>query len=317
MQTSLMQLLWRHYRRRMGALGVIAVLLGFWLAWSETGSWSHQLTGAIFDAQIHQWTVYTQATMGSLSLYPGGLLFMGLLVGLLLMNGDLKDHFNGFLFMSGYRRTTIYWHKALLGIGTLLAMALVTTVIHYAVYLSHLAPGQTFNLALPGLLTSWGYGFLQTVGFFTIGWFAALIVGQTGPLVITVAGFLVSLIGVVPVIERLWFPTQPVSAQADARLAGVLALGWLLAIVILLPWGAWLYRRLSLENDGHYLLFAGLRWPVFLVYVVYLGLIFVGNHVAWSPMTLIYAAFVVFGYLWLWRPHPLEWWRRRHTGIEK
>lgn len=146
MQTSLMQLLWLHYRRRMGALGVIAVLLGFWLAWSETGSWSHQLTGAIFDAQIHQWTVYTQATMGSLSLYPGGL-----------------------LFMSGYRRTTIYWHKALLGIGTLLAMALVTTVIHYAVYLSHLAPGQTFNLALPGLLTSWGYGFCRPLASLPLG----------------------------------------------------------------------------------------------------------------------------------------------------
>lgn len=307
MDKNLRRLLWRQYRKRFWSLGLISLLIMALSAWADTTTWLYHSKTTVFGPQMHQWLAFdaTKLRFGSFSLYSPWLMFAFGLAGLVLMNQDLKDHFNQFLFTSGYRRRQIYWTKLTLGLGGLLGIAVVTTAIQYLIYWLQMPASVTLDLAWPGLITTWLMDLTTSIGFFAICWFAALIIGQTGALWVTLAGFILSLVGIISV-------NVPGFNLLTAQQGQWTEIGaWIVATIILAVWGAWLYQRLSLEHDGEYLLFPGLRWPVYLVFVIYVTVIFSGGFHVTTAGIIALLVTVIFGYLWLWRP-KLTWHRTKN-----
>jgi len=313
MQKQLDRLLWRRYRGRLLALAGISVLVGLVNALIDVSAWSIQIQGVMFNQYIKDWTVYQPTIQrsatefhhfASLSLYSYWLVFIFWLGGLVVMWQDLKEHFNQFLFASGYKRTSVYWAKLRVSLTALLGIAIVTMVVQDLVYWVNVPHGMQVNLAWPGLLTTWAVGLAMSVGLFAVSWFAALIIGQSGPLVVTICGFTLSLIRGANVI-RSW-TTSWTAAQRDWLVVGV----WLVAALFLFVWGAVLYRHLSLEHDGEYLLFPALRLPVYLVFIVYLTGLFALNGSGWEPSLYTFLITMFFGYWWLWRPNVSQRWRQ-------
>lgn len=313
MNKNLTRLLWRHYGKRLTAISAIALLAVLFLALSDTGSWSVKPGTNLFSNQITKWEVYSSgAGYGTLALYSNGLWFIYWLTGILLMQSDLKDNFNQFLFTSGYRRSAIYWHKLLIGVGTLLALTVLTSLIHFGIYWLKLDSQVVINLAWPGLLTSWAMGLATSLGAFAITWFASLIIGQTGPLLVTAAGFTFSLIGVGGFIS-----TQTLKYDLSMSVRNWLTIGvWTAGVVVLLLWGAWLYNRLPLENNGKYLMFPGLRVPVYVVFVTYMTFLFAGNGEYLIPTLSVAIISAAFGYCWLWWPEIMDRRHRRHVTVK-
>lgn len=295
MNKQLFQLLWRHYRKRLIALGAISLLVIIGISLADAGTWVVKPGQRLLSDQVNQWMLYQFSNRGTVSLFPVWLLFVFWVGGFLLMNQDLKDHFNQFLFTSGYRRQTIYWAKLLLGLGVLLGITVMTTGVQYLVYWLKVPAGVTFNLAWPGVLASWGIGLANAVGMFAIFWFAALIIGQTGALIVTVSGFTLSVVGWANVWSQ-WIKMTPVQSE------WVSALGWVVAALILFIWGSVLYARLSLEHNGEYLMFPGLKVPVYIVFVLYVTFLFSVNAGELAPGLTAFIISALFGYWWLWRP---------------
>lgn len=304
MTKNLSRLLWRRYRQRFWALLGISVLAGIAVAWLDAETWTIPNSG-LFTDQINQWIVYQSSKFGSVSLFSYWLVFVAWLSGLLLMMQDLKDNFNQFLFASGYKRQRIYWTKLGMALVGLLAIDVVTALVQYLTYWIKLPHGMSFNLALPGFLTTWLSGLVLSLLMFAICWFAALIVGQSGALVITVCGFTLSMTGLMTYF-------QSVTVHMATRDIEWLAMGlWLLAALILLVWGSFLFDRLSLEHNGEYLMFPRLRVPLYIVFVLYMTFIFSLNAENWQPGTTAFIIAAIFGYLWLWRPQLIEKWHQR------
>jgi len=312
MNKNLSRLLWRHYRKRLIAMLLITVLVGLFMANADADTWTTIPGHGLFTDKIHQWQLYSNTggiNLGIVNLYPSVMYVMFWLAGTLFMNQDLKDHFNQFLFSSGYRRGTIYWHRLVLVLGSLLALTAITIAVSYGWYWVKLEPDVAFNLAWPGVLTAWGFGLAISLGLFAIGWFAALIIGQTGPLVVTSGGFVLSLIAVAGIISSMLWHRQWSMVATEWFMAGLSLVGTL----ILVLWGAWLYQRLSLEHNGEYLLFPKLRLPVYLVFVTYVTAVFGfgGSFSNALPVMVVCGFTLVFGYFWLWGTSRLKKHRRR------
>ncbi|MFC0379028.1 ABC transporter permease [Levilactobacillus acidifarinae] len=304
MTKNLSRLLWRRYRQRFWALLGISVLAGIAVALLDAETWVRH-SPVLFADQINHWVVYQTSKFGSVSVYSYWLVFVAWLSGMLLMMQDLKENFNQFLFASGYKRQRIYWTKLGMALAGLLVIDVVTAVVQYLTYWIKLPQGTSFNLALPGFLTTWVSGLILALVMFAIGWFAALIVGQSGPLVITVCGFTLSLVGMVTFFEGVTLHMTTITVEW-------LAVGsWLLAAVILLVWGSFLFNRLSLEHNGEYLMFPRLRVPLYLVFVGYMTFIFSVNANDLQPALITFIISAIFGYGWLWRPQLIEKWHQR------
>ncbi|MGP4115737.1 ABC transporter permease [Levilactobacillus zymae] len=304
MTKNLSRLLWRRYRQWFWALLGISVLAGIAIALMDTESWSHH-SSVLFSDQIDQWLVYQNSKYGSVSLFSYWFVFIAWLSGLLLMMQDLKGNFNQFLFASGYPRQRIYWTKLGMALTGLVAIDVVTALVQYLIYWLKLPHGMSFNLALPGFLTTWLSGLVLALVMFAICWFAALILGQSGALVITVCGFTLSLVG----LNTFFQGKTILMATRDVEWLAMEL--WLLAAVVLLVWGSFLFSRLSLEHDGEYLMFPRLRIPLYLVFVAYITFIFSINSGEWQPTVISFTVAAIFGYLWLWRPQLIEKWHQR------
>lgn len=303
MERKLTRLLWQHYRRRLWATAIISFLVTLVMAQSLTGTWALNAGKMFNDTIMQRWQAYPAGTWGSISFFPGGMPAIAWVMGWLFMHQDLKDNFNQFLFSSGYQRRTIYRHKLALLLGALLSLVIVTTAVTYLIFWVNVPHSVTFNWAWPGVVTGFMDGLMASLGFFAIGWFAALIIGQTVPLLITVGGFTVSLIGVATLVTRV-FQNRPAS-QLDWATNAL----WLMGAGVLFIWGSWLYQRLSLEHNGEYLLFPGLRMPVFITFVVYLLVIFLGNGEYLLPTIIPVGLAVICGGGWLWWPEISQKWQ--------
>ncbi|WP_024747553.1 ABC transporter permease [Levilactobacillus namurensis] len=307
MTKHLLALFWQRYRQRFWALLAISLVMGLILALLNVTTWNLSATDTLFGNQIHRWEPYLGSANATFSLYSYWLVFVFWLGGLFLMLLDCTENFNQFLFASGYRRSVIYWTKLGMSLVGLVAVAVITTLEQYLIYWLHVPHGVTLNLAWPGVLTSWALGLAMSLGMFALSWFAALIVGQTGPLMVTIGGFTISLIGVANIIQGLLLHWT--NAQRDWLAVGL----WLAASLILWVWGAGLFGRLSLEHNGEYLLFPKLRLPLYLVFVVYMTALFTINGTDLMAGVWTFVLTGLFGYGWLWRPHWLEDWRQRHA----
>lgn len=309
MNKKLNQLLWQRYRQWFLALAGISLLTAIVLAFTNANDWTLGGRHArLFGAQIRTWAVYGGTDDAFVPLYSTGLVFIFWLMGFVLMVRDLKDHFNQFLFASGYRRSTIYWAKLRLSLGALTSLSVVITAVQYGIYRIVIPQGVAFNLAIPGLITTWVSGLAISLGMFAIAWFASLIIGEAISLVVTISGFTGSLISVENIYQN-W------TAHWSEPMAAWVAIGlWLAVAIILLIWGSYLYQRMSLEHDGEYLMFPGLRVPVYLVFVVYMTAIFSINAANLTPALWAFIISALFGYGWLWRPNLLEKWRARRSN---
>jgi len=81
----------------------------------------------------------------------------------------------------------------------------------------------------------------------------------------------------------------------------------------LFVWGAYLYPRLSLEHNGEYLLFPGLKVPVYIVFVVYVTFLNAWNAADGTSAVIAFLVSVAFGYFWLWRPSIMAKWHERRS----
>lgn len=308
MTQSLNRLLWRRYRTRFWALLVLSVVIGVGLAILNSTNWQALMTTSdFFTADITKWQVYNDPRY-SVSFYTYWVVFIYWLVGIVLVYQDRRENFDQFLFASGYRRHTIYWTKLALAFGGLLVITVLTMAAQYGVYWLNIPARMTFNFAWPGFITTWVVNLAMSWGFFAIAWFAALILGQTWSLLVTLGGFTISLIGVATFIQGLL--AKWTTSQLEWLSVGL----WLTATVILLVWGAYLYDRVTLEHVGEYLMFPALRTPVYIVFVVYMTALFTVNATDLEPAVVTFIITTVFGYWWLWRPTLTGTWHRRHES---
>lgn len=308
MTQSLNRLLWRRYRTRFWALLVLSVVIGVGLAILNSTSWQALMTTSdFFTADITKWQVYNDPRY-SVSFYTYWVVFIYWLVGIVLVYQDRRENFDQFLFASGYRRHTIYWTKLALAFGGLLVITVLTMAAQYGVYWLNIPARMTFNFAWPGFITTWVVNLAMSWGFFAIAWFAALILGQTWSLLVTLGGFTISLIGVATFVQGLL--AKWTTSQLEWLSVGL----WLTATVILLVWGAYLYDRVTLEHVGEYLMFPALRTPVYIVFVVYMTALFTVNATDLEPAVVTFIITTVFGYWWLWRPTLTGTWHRRHES---
>lgn len=302
MQKQVTKLIWRRHRRLFGMAGGLSLLV----ALASTLITMHTLHNTdhvttLVGKSINHWEMYNG---GYFSVYSFTLYFLFWIMGLLLMNRDLKDNFNQFLFTSGFSRQRVYWTKLVVGLVATTVIAILTMVLQYGIFWVSLPAHVTFQLAWPGLITSWVCGLANSIGFFAICWFAALIIGQTGALVITAGGFTLSLVGVGAMLANIMAPLTQV--QQTWRLAGI----WLVAALILFIWGAYLYQNLSLEHNGEYLLFPRLRVPVYLVFVLYVTAINGVNAADGFSAIIAFVLSAAFGYCWLWQAKLGEKWHQ-------
>ncbi len=311
MHNQLDRLIWRRHRRLFLATGGLA-LLGCFM---NTMLSLHSLPNGpvqLVDGNIQKWDVYSSTYF---SAFPYWIVAAYWMVGLLMMNQDLKDNFNQFLFTSGFSRQRVYWSKIKVAMLGLLVIAALTLALDYGltygIALTMKSAGVGFHLAWPGVLTSVIVGLLSSIGMFSLTWFAALIVGQTGALVVTIVGFTFSLVGSSTIsVNILRESGVTLNAEQQTWLMGA---GWLVAAIILFVWGAALYNKLSLEHNGEYLLFPKLKVPVYIVFVVYVTSLSVWGTDGWS-LVFWFLASAIFGYCWLWRPRLGEMfhqWRSR------
>jgi len=310
---NLVKLIWRRQRNTLWfAFGFTLLAIGIMTGMTVSNLRSTDVLELVGDS-IQRWEMYSGDYFNA---YSNILIFIYWLVGLLLMNRDLKDNFNQFLFTSGYSRRRVYWTKYFLAQGFLLVTTVAGIAVQYGVAAEMLPSGIGFHLAWAGVLTSWLGGLLISWLFFAITWFAALIVGQTASLLVTAAGFTLSSFGTLPIYLKLVNNKFWHLSEGQTLVLGFVLM--FLATAILIVWGSWLFQRLSLEHNGEYLLFPKLRVPVYIVFVAYLtGLAAVNGLPITIAITFIFT--VVFGYAWLWRPKLGEKWhqyQQRHSARE-
>lgn len=305
LQKQVTNLIWRRHRRLFAITGGLSLLIALAnnliVLHTLDETTGHQ---ELIGAGIHQWKIYN----GNFEPYPFWLAIVFWMMGLLLMNQDLKDNFNQFLFSSGFSRQRIYWTKLGIGLGSAIAIVAVTLAFQYGMLWLSLPSRIGFQLAWPGLVTSWTYGLASSIGLFSLCWFAALIVGQSGALMVTIIGFSMSLSGLASIGEDV-LRTSGLHLNG-VQLTWLVAGIWLVAAVILFVWGSYLYRRLSLEHNGEYLLFPGLRVPVYIVFVLYVTVLNGWNGADNYSAIIAFIVSAAFGYFWLWRPGIMEKWHR-------
>lgn len=308
------QLMWQRHRRILFAIALLTLLgmlIGSLVA-LHTVVADHGTHQMVNVSLIKQWRPYNGTYFSAYSMW---LLLAAWLSGLVVMHLDLRDHFNQFLFSSGYSRKRIYWSKLKVTWSVLLLLNVVATAADYLIFWWGTPHGYTWTIAWPGVLTSWLVGAIMSLGLFAITWFASIIVGQSGPLVITVAGFTISLAGFSGIGDTILTRGLFKLTSDQAMWVGLIV--WLIAALVLFVWGAALYQHLSLEHNGEYLLFPRLRVPVYIVFVLYMTLIFSWSAVDGVSAIVAFVLSALFGYAWLWRPRLGEqWhqWRERKQG---
>ena len=260
------QLIWQRHRRMLFAIGAMAlfgcIMIALIALHDVAGDhYNHNLVSAV---AMQQWEPYRGTYFSGFSVW---LMIAAWLAGLEMMHLDLRDNFNQFLFSSGFSRQRIYWSKIKVAFLVLLFIDITATAVQYLIYWVGTPSGYTWHIGWPGILSSWLFGLMISFGLFAISWFASLIIGQGGPLVVTIAGFTFSLGGYSAfggnIVRKFTSLSDTQIMWCVLTFAVILALG-------LLIWGVALYKRLSLEHNGEYLMFPHLRVPVYILSLIHI-----------------------------------------------
>lgn len=202
-------------------------------------------------------------------------------VGFLLFFVDLKASFNTFLFSLGISKRKIYWYKHVLISVPFLASILLGKFILTGIILANI-PQQFINISPAEMLSSIIGSWVTLFFYFFSGSFIGLVTGNLvlGPL--TVLGFSLSLNTFAISLTNGW--NYLVGNHSDPYVhyqgnffyeLGQNKVDWfhvaivMLGILLILLMGSYLYPKLSLEKNGHYLLVDSLRLPVLLSFIFY------------------------------------------------
>lgn len=235
-------------------------------------------------------------------------------VGFLLFFFDMKSHFNTLLFSSQYSRPQIYWSKYLVVGGSLLLSVLLGK-LYVLLTIKSGIPSEYFNGEMSLLVTSVLAGTCVIGLVFLISSFAGLILGEWVTGVLTLVGFYVSLSFFFEAIAELeevfkyyvlgYALTDDYSIMLPERLVvnGLSTIAvptwyflvyFLIALVLLIS-GQKLFAKVTLENNNKYLVFANLRRPTLIIFMLYCTILVAGFGSSYH----LYAEHEVFNF-WGW-----------------
>ncbi|QEU46358.1 hypothetical protein FMM01_03160 [Schleiferilactobacillus harbinensis] len=215
---------------------------------------------------------------------------------------DQLSGFNRLLFSSGARRRDILWTKSLLYLAVSIPAYFVSIGVSLAIIGSNI-PHEFLVFHWPSILINMPAFLLQLIAGFAAGSLFGIVIGQTLPLVLTVAFLGLSVTQIISqVVNRL-------DVQASFwQILGLVSVNyviWFGCIVVFAGLSFYFYSRLSLESSHHYLLFPQLRWPVLIAFTIYIPFffqdwLFTGHQV----ISMVITAIIVFAffYWYLFRP---------------
>lgn len=251
-EKKLQQLIARHYRSRMLILIAALYILGFLLV--DRAEMVRVLQGANSELVYLARPVFFNWIVQ---------LLLALFGGILLTRLDYQGHFNEFLFSSGYRRTNLFWHRQWF-LSKYLLLALLLEVILDQGAIAYVLNGDFTNFDWRWLVIGALFSVLMTYFAFLVGQLLGTIFGQS---------LIAYLVGFYLVILFLTSFTGLRNSAANSRLE---AIGDFIALFVIGFGVVMLQRHLfvhdSLENNGQYLRFEKLKWPIFVLLTLVTGI---------------------------------------------
>lgn len=270
--------------------------------------------------------------------------------GLLIFANDRRTNFDTFLFSLESSRRRLYWTKLGYGIGTLLSSLLIGDVIYYSV-LKLKIDASYVQLNIPTLIQREIGSLVLMLGIFTIGCLIGLLIGKLPTLIIGGLGFICSLsFAITSMSDTRSFVmsrgSEQYSIHSDSNgglLTKLLTMGngqyrlyrnqqqigliiGLFVVTCLLLWGgAWIYKRLSLENKNQLVQIAGFKKPLVVIGTLYLAWLFgmngvfsrqpyelLANHEKIVLLWVILRNIVIIGIIgWLYTERPWQRFKNR------
>lgn len=273
--------------------------------------------------------------------------------GLLIFANDRRTNFDTFLFSLESSRRRLYWTKLGYGIGTLLSSLLIGDVIYYSV-LKLKIDASYVQLNIPTLIQREIGSLVLMLGIFTIGCLIGLLIGKLPTLIIGGLGFICSLsFAITSMSDTRSFVmsrgSEQYSIHSDSNgglLTKLLTMGngqyrlyrnqqqigliiGLFVVTCLLLWGgAWIYKRLSLENKNQLVQIAGFKKPLVVIGTLYLAWLFgmngvfsrqpyelLANHEKIVLLWVILRNIVIIGIIgWLYTERPWQRFKNRRLS---
>ena len=273
--------------------------------------------------------------------------------GLLTFANDRRTNFDTFLFSLESSRRRLYWTKLGYGIGTLLSSLLIGDVIYYSV-LKLKIDASYVQLNIPTLIQREIGSLVLMLGIFTIGCLIGLLIGKLPTLIIGGLGFICSLsFAITSMSDTRSFVmsrgSEQYSIHSDSNgglLTKLLTMGngqyrlyrnqqqigliiGLFVVTCLLLWGgAWIYKRLSLENKNQLVQIAGFKKPLVVIGTLYLAWLFgmngvfsrqpyelLANHEKIVLLWVILRNIVIIGIIgWLYTERPWQRFKNRRLS---
>ncbi|MFL2080306.1 hypothetical protein ACEN4A_01170 [Latilactobacillus sakei] len=273
--------------------------------------------------------------------------------GLLMFANDRRTNFDTFLFSLESSRRRLYWTKLGYGIGTVLSSLLIGDIIYYLIL--KLKIGTPYvQLNIPTLIQREIGNLVLMLGIFTIGCLIGLLIGKLPTLIIGGLGFICSLsFAITSMSDTRSFVmsrgSEQYSIHSDSNgglLTKLLTMGngqyrlyrnqqqigliiGLFVVTCLLLWGgAWIYKRLSLENKNQLVQIAGFKKPLVVIGTLYLAWLFgmngifsrppyelLANHEKIVLLWVILRNIVIIGIIgWLYTERPWQRFKNRRLS---
>lgn len=233
----------------------------------------------VFPDKKDQQSVFGFYLTESISL----LISVTVISGFALFFYDNKTNFNTLLFSSKFSKQAIYLAKYKIVGGTfLLTLAIAKLVRMLGLVL--FIPKEYLNVSFLELLPSQILQISCLMTIFVVSSFAGLILGDWITGIVTMLGFWYMLSGFIYGLNSIYvtlmnkeFKNVPgfeivnyfeLSKKSVSEIL-LPILVFLIISIILLLWGNQLYKQLSLENNGNYLMFNHLKKPVQIIFLLF------------------------------------------------
>ncbi|SPS03405.1 hypothetical protein [Latilactobacillus sakei] len=322
----------------------------------QEDSKQHKKTPSLTAYRLEANPVFEQTYESGFMIYSPTMIVLIMIVfgaGLLTFANDRRTNFDTFLFSLESSRRRLYWTKLGYGIGTVLSSLLIGDVVYYSV-LKLGIDSPYVQLNIPTLIQREIGSLVLMLGIFTIGSLIGLLIGKLPTLIIGSLGFIYSLLFAIPsmsdtrrfVMSR---GSEQYGVNPDSNgglLTKLLTMGngqyrlyrnqqqigliiGLFVVTCLLLWGgAWIYKRLSLENKNQLVQIAGFKKPLVVIGTLYLAWLFgmngifsrqpyelLANHEKIVLLWVILRNIVIIGIIgWLYTERPWQRFKNRRLS---
>lgn len=211
------------------------------------------------------------------------LISVTIISGFALFFYDNKTNFNTLLFSSKFSKQAIYLAKYKIVGGTFLVTLVIAKLVRM-LGLVLFIPKEYLNVSFLELLPSQILQISCLMTIFVVSSFAGLILGDWITGIVTMLGFWYMLSGFIYGLNSIYvtlmnkeFKNVPgfeivnyfeLSKKSVSEIL-LPILVFLIISIILLLWGNQLYKQLSLENNGNYLMFNHLKKPVQIIFLLF------------------------------------------------